>query len=41
VSSKGEDVDRALLPEQTPFYKDLAVVVVQAGICIDIVIPDI
>ena len=22
-ASKGEDADRALLPEQTPFYKDL------------------
>jgi hypothetical protein len=25
-----------LLPEQTPFYKDLAVVAVQAGVCVDI-----
>lgn len=24
-ASKGEDADRALLPEQTPFYKDLVV----------------
>ena len=36
MSSKGEDVDHALLPEQTPFYKDLADVVVQAGVCVDI-----
>jgi hypothetical protein len=36
VSSKGEDADRALLPEQTPFYKDLAAVAVQAGVCVDI-----
>jgi hypothetical protein len=35
VSSKGEDADRALFPEQTPFYKDLAAVAVQAGVCID------
>jgi hypothetical protein len=35
MSSKGEDADSALLPEQTPFYKDLAAVVVQAGVCID------
>ncbi|KAE8676384.1 40S ribosomal protein S25-3-like [Hibiscus syriacus] len=33
---KGEDTDRALLPEQTPFYKDLAAVAVQAGVCVDI-----
>jgi hypothetical protein len=25
-----------LLPEQTPFYKDLAAVAVQAGVCVDI-----
>jgi hypothetical protein len=31
MSSKGEDADRALLPEQTPFYKDLAAVAVQVG----------
>jgi hypothetical protein len=31
MSSKGEDADSALLPEQTPFYKDLAAVAVQAG----------
>jgi hypothetical protein len=24
-ASKGEDADRALLPEQTPFYKDLVI----------------
>ena len=36
MSSKGEDVDHALLPEQTPFYKDLVVVAVQAGVCVDI-----
>ncbi|KAJ7948001.1 sec23/sec24 transport family protein [Quillaja saponaria] len=36
-ASKGEDADCALLPEQTPFYKDLAVVAVQAGVCVDII----
>ncbi|KAI4322430.1 hypothetical protein L6164_022126 [Bauhinia variegata] len=35
-ASKGEDADRALLPEQTPFYKNLAAVAVQAGVCVDI-----
>lgn len=35
-ASKGEDADRALLPEQTPFYKDLAAVAVQSGVCVDI-----
>ncbi|GAB2229411.1 hypothetical protein Droror1_Dr00023551 [Drosera rotundifolia] len=30
-AGKGEDADRALLPEQTPFYKKLAAVAVQAG----------
>nr|CAD1836751.1 unnamed protein product [Ananas comosus var. bracteatus] len=35
-ASKGEDADRALLPEQTPFYKDLAAIAVQAGVCVDI-----
>ncbi|XP_010931127.1 protein transport protein SEC23 D isoform X1 [Elaeis guineensis] len=35
-ASKGEDADLALLPEQTPFYKDLAAVAVQAGVCVDI-----
>lgn len=35
-ASKGEDADRALLPEQTPFYKDLATVAAQAGVCVDI-----
>ncbi|PIN00483.1 Vesicle coat complex COPII, subunit SEC24/subunit SFB2 [Handroanthus impetiginosus] len=35
-ASKGEDADRALLPEQTPFYKDLATIAVQAGVCVDI-----
>ncbi|XP_062083011.1 protein transport protein SEC23 D isoform X2 [Humulus lupulus] len=35
-ASKGEDADRALLPEQTPFYKDLAAVAIQAGVCVDI-----
>ncbi|XP_054812670.1 protein transport protein SEC23 D [Prosopis cineraria] len=35
-ASKREDADRALLPEQTPFYKDLAAVAVQAGVCVDI-----
>ncbi|XP_071697944.1 protein transport protein SEC23 D-like isoform X2 [Rutidosis leptorrhynchoides] len=35
-ASRGEDAELALLPEQTPFYKDLAAVAVQAGVCIDI-----
>ncbi|KAK8271006.1 hypothetical protein V6Z12_D11G234700 [Gossypium hirsutum] len=35
-ASKEEDADCALLPEQTPFYKDLATVAVQAGVCVDI-----
>lgn len=35
-ASKGEDADLALLPEQTPFYKDLAAVAVQSGVCVDI-----
>ncbi|CAL9119198.1 unnamed protein product [Musa textilis] len=35
-ASKGQDADLALLPEQTPFYKDLAVVAVQAGVSVDI-----
>ncbi|KAI9107716.1 hypothetical protein K1719_021379 [Acacia pycnantha] len=35
-ASKGEDADRSLLPEQTPFYKDLAAVAVQAGVSVDI-----
>ncbi|XP_047971932.1 protein transport protein Sec24A [Salvia hispanica] len=35
-ASKGEDADRALLPEQTPFYRDLAAVAVQAGVCVDL-----
>ncbi|KAH9322137.1 hypothetical protein KI387_016776, partial [Taxus chinensis] len=35
-ASKGEDADRALLPEQTPFYKDLAALAVQSGVCVDI-----
>ncbi|KAI4368701.1 hypothetical protein MLD38_017228 [Melastoma candidum] len=35
-ASKGEDADRALLPEQTPFYKELAAVAVQAGVCVDV-----
>ncbi|KAL3752313.1 hypothetical protein ACJRO7_013033 [Eucalyptus globulus] len=35
-ASRGEDADRALLPEQTPFYKELAAVAVQAGVCVDI-----
>ncbi|CAM8964192.1 unnamed protein product [Rhodiola kirilowii] len=34
-ASKGEDADLALLPEQTPFYKDLATLAVQAGVCVD------
>eukprot|EP00249_Psilotum_nudum_P022659 c28602_g1_i1 orf=222-2453(+) len=33
---KGEDADKALLPEQTSFYKDLAAMAVQAGVCVDI-----
>jgi len=35
-ASKGVDADLALLPEQIPFYRDLAAVAVQAGVCIDI-----
>ncbi|KAG9440267.1 hypothetical protein H6P81_020432 [Aristolochia fimbriata] len=35
-ASKGEDADRALLPEQTPFYKELAAIAVQSGVCVDI-----
>ncbi|KAK4358579.1 hypothetical protein RND71_020808 [Anisodus tanguticus] len=35
-ASRREDADLALLPEQTPFYKDLAAVAVQSGICVDI-----
>ncbi|CAN1252114.1 Protein transport protein Sec24A [Linum perenne] len=35
-ASKGEDADRALLPEQTPFYKELAAVAVQSGVCVDL-----
>ncbi|KAH7295490.1 hypothetical protein KP509_27G051600 [Ceratopteris richardii] len=35
-ASKGEDADKALLPEQTSFYKDLVRVAVQAGVCVDI-----
>ncbi|XP_042476596.1 protein transport protein SEC24-1-like [Macadamia integrifolia] len=35
-ASKREDADRALLPPQIPFYKDLAAVAVQAGVCVDI-----
>ncbi|XP_042511224.1 protein transport protein SEC24-like isoform X2 [Macadamia integrifolia] len=35
-ASKREDADRALLPPQTPFYKDLAAVAVEAGVCVDI-----
>ncbi|KAJ6796483.1 protein transport protein SEC23 [Iris pallida] len=34
-ASKREDADKALLPEQTPYYKDLAAVAVQAGVCVD------
>ncbi|KAG6549307.1 hypothetical protein Mapa_009293 [Marchantia paleacea] len=35
-ASKGEDADKALLPEQTPFYKDLAALAVAAGVCVDL-----
>ncbi|XP_004517291.1 protein transport protein SEC23 D-like isoform X1 [Cicer arietinum] len=35
-ASQRKDPDRALLPEQTPFYKDLAAVAVQAGVCVDV-----
>ncbi|KAK4440604.1 putative protein, mitochondrial [Sesamum alatum] len=35
-ASEGEDADCALITEQTPFYKDLAALAVQAGICVDI-----
>ncbi|KAL4366734.1 hypothetical protein GQ457_05G021300 [Hibiscus cannabinus] len=34
--SKGKDLDCALLPKQTTFYRDHVVVVVQAGVCVDI-----
>lgn len=27
-ASKGEDADRALLPEQTPFYRDLVILLI-------------
>ncbi|XP_020578173.1 protein transport protein SEC23 [Phalaenopsis equestris] len=35
-ASRKEDADLALLPEQTPFYKDLATIAVQAGVCVDL-----
>ncbi|XP_010557420.1 PREDICTED: protein transport protein SEC23 [Tarenaya hassleriana] len=35
-ASKRVDADRALLPEQTPFYKDLATIAVQSGVCVDL-----
>lgn len=35
-ASKGEDADRALLPEQTSFYREMVAVAVQAGVCVDI-----
>jgi hypothetical protein len=35
-ASKGVDADLALLPEQIPFYRDLAAVAVEGGVCIDI-----
>ncbi|KAL6841473.1 hypothetical protein ACP4OV_028616 [Aristida adscensionis] len=35
-ASQGVDADLALLPEQIPFYRDLAAVAVQAGVCVDI-----
>ncbi|AQK86237.1 sec23/sec24 transport family protein [Zea mays] len=35
-ASKGVDANLALLPEQIPFYRDLAAVAVQSGVCIDI-----
>ncbi|KAK8946391.1 hypothetical protein KSP39_PZI007161 [Platanthera zijinensis] len=35
-ASRREDADMALLPEQTPFYKDLASIAVQAGVCVDL-----
>ncbi|PKU60093.1 protein transport protein SEC23 [Dendrobium catenatum] len=35
-ASRKEDADMALLPEQTPFYKDLASIAVQAGVCVDL-----
>ncbi|KAJ7538391.1 hypothetical protein O6H91_11G046100 [Diphasiastrum complanatum] len=34
-ASKGEDADKALLCEQTPFYRNIAAMAVQAGICVD------
>jgi len=33
-ASKGEDADRALLPEQTPFYKDLVISLPLFAFCI-------
>ncbi|EFJ23029.1 hypothetical protein SELMODRAFT_104389 [Selaginella moellendorffii] len=35
-ASKGEDADKILLAEQTPFYRELAATAVQVGICVDI-----
>nr|XP_024383708.1 protein transport protein Sec24B-like isoform X2 [Physcomitrium patens] len=35
-SSKGEDADKALLPPQTSYYKDLAAQAVLAGVCVDL-----
>uniref|UniRef100_A0A7I4EH88 Sec23/sec24 transport family protein n=1 Tax=Physcomitrium patens TaxID=3218 RepID=A0A7I4EH88_PHYPA len=35
-SSKGEDADKALLPAQTSYYKDLAAQAVLAGVCVDL-----
>ncbi|PWZ17830.1 Protein transport protein Sec24B [Zea mays] len=35
-ASKRVDANLALLPEQIPFYRDLAAVAVQSGVCIDI-----
>jgi hypothetical protein len=35
-ASKRIDADKALLPEQTPFYKDLAANTAQSGVCVDL-----
>lgn len=35
-ASKGEDADKALLPAQTSYYKDLAAQAVLAGVCVDL-----
>jgi len=37
-ASKRIDADKALLPEQTPFYKDLAANAAESGVCVDLFI---